>query len=198
MYTAIGFDYGGVLNHSKSALPSISKILGVSEDKLRAIYYPLNTLANVDNMSYEDLWSKIATDLGQGEKAQEVVDAIHEAWDLSYNQDMLNLIDELRAKNFKVGLLSNNTRENGDRMREDGLEKYFDVFMISAEVGYQKPSHEIFNLFCEKLDIQPSELIFTDDSESSLRLSSEIGYHPILFKNYEGLRSELTHLGILN
>lgn len=196
MYKAIGFDFGGVLNYSKSTLPGLAEIIGVPLDELRAYYFKNNHLANVGSMSYEELWTKIATEFGHPEKAAEVVNHIHIQWDYRNNEDMLALVDELRRNGYKTGLFSNNTKEIAIKMRERGLEKHFDVFLISAEVGFQKPSAEAFNLFCKELGVLPNELIYVDDNENSLRLADEIGYHPILFKNYDQFRDELISLKI--
>lgn len=197
MYKAIGFDYGGVLNKSKSALPGIAEIINIPKEELLKVYYQNNTLANIYNMSYEDLWVKILTDLGHADKAQAAVDHMHKVWDYSLNHQMLELIDEIRSKGFKTGFLSNNTKENGDKLRNEGLEKYFDCFLISAEIGYQKPAKEAFNLLLEGLQILPQELVFIDDSLSSLSQAGQIGYTPILFTGYENLKSELVNLGVI-
>lgn len=197
MYKAIGFDYGGVLNISKPIMPGLAEIFGIPQNELREEYLKHNHLANVGDMSYEDLWTKVATQLGQAGKAEQAVAHMHQQHSKEFDPLMLMLAEELRQKGYKTGLLSNNTKVNGARLREEGLDKYFDVFLISAEIGIQKPDPEAFQLLIDKLDVLPEELIFIDDSESSLRLAENIGYHPILFKNYEQLKSELTNLKIL-
>ena len=196
-FKAIGFDYGGVLNDSKSTLPGISKILNVPQDELRAIYFKNNHLANVDGLSYEELWKKIAVDLGQPEKATDISEHMHQQWSYETNKDMLALVEELRTRGIKVGLLSNNTKEIGDKLRAEGVDKYFDCFIISAETGFQKPDPRIFSLLLEQLDVKAEELIFTDDSTNSLRTAEEVGYHPILFTGYVSFRQELVKLGVL-
>jgi len=197
MYKAIGFDYGGVLNHSKPAMPGFVKITGLPAEELRAYYLQHNHLANVGNMSYEELWTKVVTDLGQGDKAAQIIEHLHQQHKNEFDTRMLDLVDEIRQRGYKTGLLSNNTKENGARLRKQGLDKHFDVFLISAEIGIQKPDPEAFHLLSEGLGVIPVQMIFVDDSESSLRLAKEIGYHPILFKNYEQFRVELIKLNIL-
>ncbi len=77
------------------------------------------------------------------------------------------------------------------------MDKHFDVFLVSAEIGYVKPSAEAFKMLAENLGIKLSELVFIDDTQNSLSLSGEIGFQPILFKNYDCLVNELILLGIL-
>jgi hypothetical protein len=114
------------------------------------------------------------------------------------NQEVLELIDRLRAKGYKTGLLSNNNQQAADKMRTDGLDKHFDVFIVSAEVGVMKPDPEIFNLFAERLGVKLPELVFIDDSKRSLSASEECGFAPVLFESYEQLVKELSKRGVFS
>ena len=82
-------------------------------------------------------------------------------------------------------------------MRADGLDKHFDVFIVSAEVGVMKPDPEIFNLFAERLGVTLPELVFIDDSKRSLSAAVECGFEPVLFESYEQLVQSLNKRGIL-
>jgi epoxide hydrolase-like predicted phosphatase len=197
MYKAVGFDWGGVLVSSKPITEGIAAILGIPKRDLLKIYYQYNYLANVESMSYAELWTRVVTDLGHPDKVPQVLEYMAVQQTFKLDQRMIDLVDVLKQKGFKVGLLSNNTRENGDKMRAEGLDKHFDVFLISSEIGYQKPSKGAFNLLIESLDVLPQEMIYIDDSEGSLTLAGEIGYHPILFTGYEKLKQDLTKLGVL-
>lgn len=68
--------------------------------------------------------------------------------------------------------------------------------VISGEIGFQKPHKEAFQVLFEKLDLQPEEVVFVDDSTRSLEKAAEIGYIPILFKNNEQLKADLITAGI--
>lgn len=197
MYKAIGFDYGGVLNFSKSVFPGFSEITGISVDELKAHYFKQNQLANLGEVSYEQLWTKILTELGHQDKIDQVIEHMHKQLSRMPNPEMIALVDEIKNLGYKTGLFSNNTKDIGQDMRKQGLDKHFDAFLISAEVGYQKPSTEAYNLLCKKLNVLPEELIFVDDSPTSLSSANEIGYHPILFKDYNQFREELGVLKIL-
>lgn len=67
----------------------------------------------------------------------------------------------------------------------------FDTIIISEEVGYQKPSPEIFEVLFNKFEVKNEKLIFIDDTEKSLEKSKEIGFVPILFRSNEKLKEEL-------
>jgi len=194
---AVGFDYGGVIGIHQNVMPSISEILNMPLDEIRTVYFQHNHLGNVDSLPYEKVWEIVLNKLNRSEKHSEVVELLRARSGIDLNQDVLKIVDDIKASKLKIGLLSNNTRENGDRLRELGLDKHFDVFLISADIGYQKPSHEAFRIFFEQLGVTPRESVYIDDSAQSLKLAGEIGYHPILFKTADQLRNDLTELGIL-
>ena len=197
MYKAIGFDWGGVIVASKPIVPGICEILGVKKTELLKVYYKYNHLTNVESMSYPDLWAKVITEMGHEDKIDEVRKFRETQQTFEMDHRMLEFIDEIRSEGYKTGLLSNNTRENGDKMRADGLHNHFDVFLISAEIGYMKPTADAFNILFKELGVLPNEAVFIDDSESSLSQAEQIGYTPILFTGYEKLKSDLIDLGII-
>lgn len=197
MIKAIGFDWGGVLVPSKPIMPGISVILGIPQQELYSFYLQHNHKANVENMPYKDLWKFLLKELGHLDKEQQALEHMSKQQTHELDLNMLELVQELKSLDYKVGLLSNNTKEAGSRMRGVGLDKYFDTFLISAEIGFQKPNPKAFEVLLSELDVEPSELIFTDDSIPSLSTSEEIGYTPILFKDYDQFRQELVNLGVL-
>ncbi|MFA4818472.1 MAG: HAD family phosphatase [Patescibacteria group bacterium] len=195
---AIGFDYGGVIDDQPPGfMAGIAEILGVPLDELKKVYFHHNSLVNVDGVPYDKFWGIILEKLKKEKKSAEVLKYIASEQKTNIDPKMVELVDRLRTLGYKTGLLSNNSPENWSKIRQDVLGQHFDVVVISAEVGYQKPSSEIFNLFIKKLGVSPSELIFIDDSEQSLRLSQEIGFYPVLFKDYEDLIGRFVSLAIL-
>lgn len=194
-YKAIGFDWGGVLVKSKPIMPGIAQILGMPHDELYRFYLQHNHKAGVGSMSYQDLWKFILEELGRTEKIEEVLTHMTEQQTFDLDQEMIELVKALRS-DYKVGLLSNNTKENGNNMRKEGLPEYFDTFLISADIGYQKPDPKAFQILIQELEVNPEELIFIDDSTGSLSTAEQVGYTPILFKGFEDLKDNLIKLGV--
>lgn len=198
-YKAIGFDWGGVLNGKPGKFfgQKVSELLGTTHKKYLEAYFHHNKKINRGQVTWEELWSLVLTELGQPDKVQEVMKISQEFNADSLNQDVLNLVDKLRELGYKVGLLSNNTHEKAVMMREKKLDKHFDVFHISAETALVKPEPEAFRHLADKLGVATDELVFIDDSEKSLSTSKECGFTPILFESYTQLKNELAKLGVL-
>lgn len=81
-------------------------------------------------------------------------------------------------------------------MIDENTIDYFDAVVISSEVNCQKPQPEIFEILFNKLGVKSDELIFIDDSMSSLRGAEDIGYVPILFKDNKQLIEDLSKFGV--
>lgn len=201
VYKGIGFDYGGVIaGRTGSAFArDICDLLGVSFDQYKEVYYRHNQKINVEGLSWPEFWKLFANDIGYPEKYDDIMKisndyaaALHRT-----NPEILELAHQLKSIGYKVGLLSNNTKENGQILRKLGVDKHFDVFHISAEKGHMKPSVEAFELFAKDLDVEMSELIFIDDSPKSLQTADQCGFTPILFKSYDELVAQLKALEIL-
>jgi putative hydrolase of the HAD superfamily len=66
----------------------------------------------------------------------------------------------------KVALISNFTHAPViyKSLRKMGISEFFNVVMVSEEVGWRKPSAKIFQTALNKLQIQPCEAVYIGDS----------------------------------
>ena len=110
------------------------------------------------------------------------------------NEELINTIKDLKKINYKIALLSNNSIELRQKLTENGIIDIFNEIIISAEVGFQKPQPEIFEILFNKLGVNADEVIFIDDTSRSLENADKIGYTPILFKDNKSLKLELSSI----
>ncbi|OGN12511.1 MAG: hypothetical protein A3C71_01940 [Candidatus Yanofskybacteria bacterium RIFCSPHIGHO2_02_FULL_43_15c] len=197
-FKAIGFDYGGVI----AGIPGpefekmVISLLGVELRTFQDVYFEFNHLMNNNVLSPEDFWKKVTEELGVSDKHGDLMKFIKELPHHEINEQVLDLVDKLRASGYKTGLLSNNTMVAANRFREAGLVNHFDTVVVSAEIGYSKPHPKAFEIFIERLGVMAVELIFIDDTEKSLTVAKEIGFHPVLFTSYGSLLHTLESIGI--
>lgn len=193
--SAIIFDYGGVIEISDIKMSTeIVKILGITKEEWREIYFSYNHLANVENKEWKDIALMVAEKFNanakQLEEISELVDKKRREQKL--NVELLDLIKKLRGLGFKTAVLSNYSLVLREKIIKQNIAHLFDEIVISGEEGYQKPDKRLFEILFKKLGISATNAIFVDDAPSSLRLSEEIGYVPILYKNNEDLKNSLS------
>lgn len=198
---AIGFDYGGVLAGESGVFfgEQIADALGITFERYKEVYFRHNKPVQRGEWTWKELWAHFLDDIGQPEKLPEIMHISDDYGKRLHTIEpkMLKLVDEVRELGFKTGLLSNNSKENGDKFRARGIDDHFDIFHVSEETGLVKPEPQAFKHFAECLGIELGELVFIDDSPKSLSTSDECGYTPILFETYEKLKTQLAELGVL-
>ena len=198
-YKAVGFDYGGVI----AGIPSsefnrrITELLNVTPEAYETIYFKNNHLLNHDTLSTEMFWSKVLDEMERFDKLDDLLRFLKSLNQHEINKDILSLAKHLKIIGYKIGILSNNTLEGVERMRSAGLMELFDVVAVSTEIGFSKPSPKAFDIFIEKLNILPDELVFIDDTAKSLESAKEIGYQPVEYIEFKKLQDELSGIGIL-
>jgi putative hydrolase of the HAD superfamily len=89
------------------------------------------------------------------------------------------LLDALRARNLKLGLVSN-AFDPGWLLHRDleemGLEQRLDVAVFSSEVGRRKPDPAIFETALDALKVAPEETMFVGDRlYEDIRGAGELG-----------------------
>lgn len=110
------------------------------------------------------------------------------------NDELLRYIVELRSS-YKTALLTNATVPTVERrFTNEELRQYFDVCVISAEIGYAKPDPETYLITAERLGIGPGQCFFTDDREVYVQAAGEVGMRAVLFESYVQFKRDLTEV----
>jgi putative hydrolase of the HAD superfamily len=131
---------------------------------------------------------EVHTNLGELlEISREQVDEFMEDVWVEYlgtlNVELAEYFRSLRPR-FQTAILSNSFVGAREREQEAyHFDEMCDFILYSHEVGMQKPDPGIYALTCERLGLQPSEVIFLDDREGAVDPACEFGIHGILFKD---------------
>lgn len=75
--------------------------------------------------------------------------------------------------------------------------EHFDAMVISGREGFVKPGREIFDLLCERHNVEASRAVFIDDSPANIETSTLLGFTSLLFNNPVELRRQLEGLRLL-
>jgi len=85
-----------------------------------------------------------------------------EAWHVF--EDVMPALDELASRQIKLAVISNWDERLRGLMQALKLDRYFEAFAISCEVGFPKPSPVIFEHAAEKLGLPAGSILHIGDS----------------------------------
>lgn len=103
------------------------------------------------------------------------------------NAEAPDVVQQLRDRGLKIGLICNTGRGPGHALRElmrrEGVLDYFDVTIFSDEIGFGKPDKRIFLKAAEMLGLLSSEILHVGDNiENDVRGAQSAGMKTLLFE----------------
>ena len=189
------FDIGGVLLtiHPDVMIKKISNLTNI----------PYKTLKNSFPEEQHDLYERgEITDLEWFQaykKSQPKLETLTEhefwiAWSMLLGQetDVLDILISLK-KYHKVWLLSNtNSRHILNEVENNFIfPRLVDGKTYSFDVGSRKPEKKIYEVACEKGNVEPCRSIFIDDLELNIIGANKIGMNGIQYINTNQLKNKL-------
>ena len=187
MVKAIIFDFYGVIRSNEYRDWTLKHI--VSHDKFKKAASSLD-MGKTSPEEFFDSLSKLS-----GIPAYDIQKEFTS--NASLNKDLLSLIYKLKTK-YKIALISNASSSNlRDILASAGIDKLFDYLTISSEIGYVKPSPEIFDHTLEELGIEANEAVFVDDNQSFVQTAESIGMKGIAYTDFDSLVNDLQKIGIM-
>ena len=147
---------------------------------LLKIIYETYIKASLGKITSQNFW-KI---LGYVEEYPKIEEEFLDNW-YTINPEFTEIVKILKNK-YKIGMLSNDLKEWSKFLRiKFNINNYFDIAIISGEVGYRKPDRKIYELLLEKTNTKSKDIIFVDDKLENLRSASELGINTIRFIRIE-------------
>ena len=136
----------------------------------------------------ESIWHRFTQDifLGMGgptELASECATEIEEGWGVSENfelfEDVLPVLDELRAAELRIAVVSNGIRDLREFVAHHRLD--VDAIVDSRSHGRVKPHPTIFQAALDLLDVKPADAVMVGDSvEEDIEGAQAMGMRAIL------------------
>ena len=76
--------------------------------------------------------------------------------------DALPALEALDGR-YRLGIIANQPSAVREAMRRDGLDRYFDVWAVSADVGYDKPDPRLFAHAVAEAGVEPGRAAMVGD-----------------------------------
>lgn len=190
MIRAIIFDCFGVL--VGQGFDATWRRAGGDPDQDREFIEDLLGATNIGHISLDEMIAQACEKLAISPERWEEVVAETEQPD----QLLLNYIRDELKPHYKVAVLSNANAGTLERVLSPAQRDIFDTLVVSAEVGHIKPDAAIYELAAQRLGVEPSECVFTDDNQPYCDGAEIAGMKSILFRDVEQFKRDLA--AILN
>ena len=202
MIKNIIFDFGNVLlEWNEDKIVTNYSNNKEEQEILKQVIFKSDEWFKLDDgsMNYQEAISVFKNKLPFNLKSK--VEEIMNTWykKMPINQEIYNLIKELKENNYKIYALSNTHVPVYEYVQSLEIGKYFDGFLISAIEKMMKPNEEIYYRLFEKFKLVPQECFFIDDSERNISASKKCGMEGYIFdiNNFQNLIDELKKRDIL-
>jgi putative hydrolase of the HAD superfamily len=112
---------------------------------------------------------------------------------LDPNEPMIELMRELKAKGYRMALLTNNVREWESLWRSMlPVDEIFEEVVDSAFVDCRKPEPRIYELTLERLGGVPApECLFIDDADVNCDAARELGMSAVHYREPDQATAEI-------
>lgn len=95
------------------------------------------------------------------------------------------LLQDLKARGFKVGVLSNTLPSLRESLAHHGLDGYVDGFFASCSLGVAKPDPRAFQMALEALDLAPEDTLYLDDDPENVEVARRLGLRAEVYTPYQ-------------
>ena len=184
---AVIFDYGGVLAEEgfRRGLKHIARENGLDPEAFFALAVEeIFRTGYVTGECGESVWWQALRDRAgiRGADA-ELRREILERFQL--RPDVMALADDLKARGFQLGVLSDQTDWLDELDARDGIFRHFDVVLNSFHEHDSKQNHSFFRLILERMGVEPGQAVFIDDNEGNVQRAREVGLAAIFYTSRE-------------
>jgi putative hydrolase of the HAD superfamily len=99
--------------------------------------------------------------------------------DYAIIEPMVELIRDLRADGYPIGLLTNSFAEFQPTLRQQLDFDLFDVFVDSSDVGHRKPEPEIYRIVTERIGLPTDQIVYLDDFDANIEGAQAAGWQTV-------------------
>lgn len=198
--TTVVFDVGNVLIHWDPH--NLYRKL-IPDDTERD--YFLNTVCHYDWNLEQDKgrgWQEALEErIGQFPHHEDLIRAYYDRWEEMLDghvEGAVKLLKELKDGGVPLYAITNFSSEKFEVAKQifPFLADSFRDTVVSAEEKLLKPDRRIYEILIERNNLNPSELVFVDDTYKNVLGAQAVGMQALHFETPEKLRADLKTLGL--
>jgi putative hydrolase of the HAD superfamily len=196
MLEALILDYGNVLSHPQreDCFETMVAQVGAPRNDFRDAYWHHRQQYDA-GLPAAEYWRRVLKTLGDSSRRSEHGHAIDQlikadvaSW-TQYREEMWVLAQSFRGGGGRTAFLSNGVPEAMAQIRaERPLERWFDVVVVSCEVGVAKPDPRIYKICLSRLGVEPNHALFVDDRLENIDAAATLGIQTFHFTTDDPMR----------
>ncbi len=183
---AVVFDIGGVLEITPSlgVAEMWESRLGLDPGEINKRMQDIWEGGAIGRVSEDDVHQAVRERLGlDARQLEEFMGMIWREYLGTANTELIEYVRRLRPR-YRTGIVSNSFV--GAREREQAAYKFEDLvddIIYSHECGVSKPDPRIYALACERLRVEPAQMVFVDDYEPCVAGARAAGIHAVPYQD---------------
>jgi len=186
---ALILDYGDVLclPQPPQWIQRMAEVASVPVSSFTAAYWEFRDPYHV-NWDADRYWRAVLeharSPLGEADRRAalrtlSILDAT--SW-TAYREGIWKIAATFKSSGRRTAMLSNGVPDVITRVREErSLDRFFDVVVVSCEVGCAKPDPAIYELTLERLGVEAGAALFVDDRSENLVAARAVGLQTFHF-----------------
>lgn len=196
----IAFDYGEVVSQEPSSedRAAIVALAGAGSDPARFwnTYWLHRVALDQGAITPSEYWCRIEQDLDANwEPSRHHQLGLHDfrSW-LTIDPGTLDVLIDLRRGNTRMAMLSNAGCDFASYYRHGMLGDFFDVVLVSGEIGHLKLGRTIYERLLTLLATAPKDVVFIDNRAENVAVAERLGITSHQYSGHVGLRQFLGKL----
>ena len=138
----------------------------------------------ISKISYNDYWSSYLEFENKKVTDNNIRIASYSLEELTsdVNEDVLNVLSDLKANNYNLFMLTNGSPEieKGNRKRNNYF-ALFDGIQYPHHVGWRKPQPEAYLNLLERYNLDKNRCVFVDDKKENVLAAQKLGIDSIQY-----------------
>lgn len=186
-------DWGGVIDNDNNSIngwkartKSIIRRLGNSDDEISTwatfdVDDKKYNICEINDDNLLDKWiSNVITKYSLSCNKEEFLDVYKEEYaNVIYYKDIIEILYKTK-KYCQIGILSNLTKLDKDRLGKQVDFSKLDYVGLSFELGEIKPNDKIYELVEEQTNIEPNNILFIDNRIDNINAARKRGWNTLL------------------
>ena len=174
------------------AVARMAVLARLNQEDFRVRYWRWRLDYDRGVLSDDAYWRRVTEDAGiptadVTSVCEALAAADYESWS-DYREDVWDLAAAFKRRGGRTAILSNGVPAVINRVRDHRpLADYFDVVIVSCEVGCTKPDARIYELCLEQLGARPEATLFVDDRIENLDGAARLGIQTLHFVGDESV-----------